>query len=134
MVVEERLRSKYLYKILLIILKIIPMVTALGYTLNTIFAYIGIETPVISNFCGISLLPWLYILLSAFVFKFCIYHRMFLYYILITDIINIIDYYIGMPVSTRNLFALHAIITAVFLFLILYFYAECHKKTLKQNI
>lgn len=132
MVVEERLRSKYLYKLLLLVLKLIPMVTALGYALNTLFAYIGIETPIISNICGMSILPWLYTLLSAFVFRFCAYHRMFLYYILITDIINIIDYYIGMPVLTRNLFALHAIITAVFLFLILYLYAKHCKKSIKR--
>ena len=132
MVVEERLRSKYLYKLLLLVLKLIPMVTALGYALNTLFAYIGIETPLFSNICGMSLLPWVYILLSAFVFKFCIYHRMFLYYILVTDIINIIDYYIGIPISTRDIFALHAIITAVFMFLILYLYVKHCKKSFKR--
>lgn len=133
MAVEERLRSKYLYKILLLILKIIPMITAIGYALNTLFAYIGIDTPFFSNICGMSLLPWIYILLSAFVFKFCIYHRIFLYYILITDIINITDYYIGIPVSTRNIFALHAVVTAIFMFLILYFYAKCYKKFTRKN-
>ena len=133
MAAEERLRSKYLYKVLLLILKIIPMATAIGYALNTLFAYIGIETPLFSNICGISLLPWVYILLSAFVFKFCIYHRMFLYYILVTDIINIIDYYIGIPISTRNIFALHAVITAIFMFLILYLYAKHCKKPLKKD-
>lgn len=133
MAVEERLRSKYLYKILLLILKVIPMVTAIGYALNTLFAYIGIDTPVFSNICGMSLFPWLYILVSAFVFKFCIYHRMFLYYILIIDAINMVDYYIGIPISTRNLFALHSIITILFLFLILYLYAKHNKKHTKES-
>lgn len=133
MVVEERLRSKYLYKLLLLVLKLIPMITAIGYALNTLFAYIGIDTPFFSNICGMSLLPWMYVLLSAFVFKFCIYHRMFLYYILTTDIINIIDYYIGIPVSTRNIFALHAVVTAIFMFLILYFYAKCCKKSSAED-
>lgn len=128
MAVEERLRSKYLYKILLLTLKSIPMLTAIGYTLNTLFAYIGIDTPVFSHICGISLLPWAFILLSAYVFKFCIYHRMFLYYVLIIDIINSVDYYIGIPISTMNLFAIHAVIISVFLFLILYFYVKHHKK------
>lgn len=133
MAVEERLRSKYLYKILLFVLKIIPMITAIGYALNTLLAFIGIDTPLFSNICGMSLLPWLYILLSAFVFKFCIYHRMFLYYILVTDLINIIDYYIGIPLSTFNLFVLHLIIVIVFMFLILYFYAKCCKKSFKKD-
>lgn len=133
MAAEEKLKSKYLYKILLLVLKVIPMITAIGYALNTLFAFIGIDTPLFSNICGISILPWLYILLSAFVFRFCIYHRMFLYYILITDVINIIDYYVGIPVSTFNLFVIHLIIIVIFLFLILYFYAKCYKKSSKEN-
>ena len=129
MAAEERLKSKYLYKLLLLVLKVIPMITALGYALNTLFAFIGIDTPLFSNICGMSILPWLYILLSAFVFKFCIYHRMFLYYILITDILNITDYYIGIPLSTFNLFVIHALVAIVFLFLILYLYTKHHKKS-----
>lgn len=129
MVVEERLRNKYLYKILLLTLKLIPMFTALGYALNTLFAYIGIDTPIFSHICGMSVLPWSYIFLSAHVFRFCTYHKMFLYYILITDIINIIDYYMGIPISTFQILMLHTIITAVFLFLILYLYVKYHKKS-----
>ena len=37
--------------------------------------------------------------LSATVFRFCLYHKMFLHYILVTDIINIIDYYVGIPIE-----------------------------------
>ena len=102
MVVEEKLRSKYLYKTLLIILKIIPMITAFGYALNTLFAFIGIDTPLFSNICGMSVLPWSYILLSSYVFKFCAYHKMFLYYILTVDSLNIIDYYIGIINNQQN--------------------------------
>lgn len=53
---EENLRSKSLYRVFIGFLKVIPMVTAAGYMLNTIFACIGIDTPVLSYTCGVSLL------------------------------------------------------------------------------
>lgn len=123
-------RNKYLYKILLILIKYIPIIVAAFYALNTLFAYLGLDIPVISNFTGMSLFSWVFIYVAAWVFQFCIYHRMFLYYILTTDIINVIDYYIVIPISNYKIIALHAIITGIFLFLILYFYVKCNKKSI----
>ena len=104
------------------------MITALGYLLNTLLLYIGIDAVILSYLIGMSLFTWLFILIAAFVFKFCIYHRMFLYYILATDVLNIYDTYIGVPVSNQGLVSMHMIITGIFLFLVLYFYAKCNKK------
>lgn len=123
-------RNKYLYKILLILIKYIPIIVAAFYALNTLFAYLGLDIPAISNFAGMSLFSWIFMYVAAWVFQFCIYHRMFLYYILTTDIINVIDYYIVIPISNYKIIALHAIITGIFLFLILYFYVKCNKKSI----
>ena len=123
-------RNKYLYKILLILIKYIPIIVAAFYSLNTLFAYLGLDIPVISNFTGMSLFSWIFIYVATWVFQFCIYHRMFLYYILTTDIINVIDYYIVIPISNYKIITLHAIITGIFLFLILYFYVKCNKKSI----
>lgn len=131
MIKGERLQRRS-HKALLLSLKVIPMVTALCYFLNTVFAYIGIDTPVLSHISGMSLLPWLFILLAAFVFKFCIYHRMFLYYIMVSDLVNITDYYIGIPVSTLGIIMLQFCIFGIFLFLILYFYVKSNKSTAKE--
>ena len=125
--------NKRLHKVLLLLLKVIPMLTALGYLLNTILLYIGINAEFLSFLIGMSLLPWLFILISAFVFKFCIYHRMFLYYIVCTDSINIYDSYIGIPIDNFNLLKLHFIVTGIFLFLILYLYVKCNKKPSCKN-
>ena len=129
---EERCASvnKTLHKVLLVLLKVIPMLTALGYLLNTLLLYVGIDAAILSFLVGMSLLPWLFILIAAFVFRFCIYHRMFLYYILCTDSINIYDSYIGIPIDNFNLLKLHMIITGIFLFLILYLYVKCNKKSI----
>lgn len=130
---EENLKSKSLYKLLLIMLKYIPMLIALFYVINTATAYIGIDIPVLSNIAGMSLLTWIFMYLSAIVFRFCLYHRMFLYYILATDIINIIDYYVGIPITNFELLMLHSVITGVSLFIILYVYVKNHKKPVGEK-
>ena len=109
-------------------LKVIPMLAALGYLLNTLLLYVGTDAAVLSYLVGMSLFTWLFILIAAFVFRFCVYHRMFLYYILATDCLNIYDTYVGAPVTDQGLLSIHVVITGVFLFLILYFYVKCNKK------
>lgn len=125
---EEKLR-KSVHKLLLLILKLIPIATSICYLLNIVLAYIGIDFPVLSHISGMSLFTWVFIFIATIVFKFCIYHRMFLYYILISDILNIIDYYLGIPITTSNLIMLHLTIAGVFLFLILYLYVKYNQKS-----
>lgn len=119
--------SKNLYKLLIVMLKYIPMIISLCYLANTITAYVGIDIPVLSSIAGMSLLTWIFMYIATIVFKFCSYHRMFLYYILIVDIINIIDYYISIPVSDFQLLMLHSIITGISLFIILFLYLKRNK-------
>lgn len=126
---EESLRSKYLYKIELYLIKIIPAVLAAISLLNTVLSYCGIDMPLLSYVGGISLLPLIFLYISSYVFRFCIYHRIFLHYVSITWILNIIDYYWGIPVSDKGIFLLYMSITGVFLFLLLYL----HMRKLKQK-
>lgn len=130
MVKGESLRNKSLYKTLLILLKYIPIIIALFYIVNTLGALFGIDLPVLINIAGMSLLTWVFMYLAALVFKFCIYHRMFLYYILVTDIINIIDYYIGIPIDSYGIVMIHSVVIGILLFIILYFYVKHNKKVI----
>ena len=109
-----------LYKLEILFLKIIPMVLAGCFLANTILSYFGIETEVLSYIAGIGILPLLFIYLSSFVFKFCVYHRMFIYYIFTNNVICFIDDKYGIPISCRSYLVLHLIISAIFLFIILY--------------
>lgn len=129
---EERLPRRS-HKLLLVVLKFIPMVTALCYLLNTVLSAFGIYAGILSHISGMSLLPWLFIMTATYVFRFCAYHRMFLWYILVSDVVNITDYYVGIPVSTFSLLAIHFCIAGLFLFLILYSYVKCHKSSAQED-
>lgn len=129
--VEERLRSKILYKIELFLLKIIPMLMAVCSACNSILSYFNIEVTIINYIGGVSLLPLIFLYLSSYVFKFCAYHRMFLHYLLITDIINIYDYHIGIPLDNLEYLCLHMIVTVISMFIVLYLYMNRKKKNSK---
>lgn len=128
MVVVERLRRSSFHKLLLLVLKYIPTVIALCYMLNTMFY---IEP--LSNIAGVSLLTWIFLYLASVVFEFCSYHRMFLWYILIDDVLNIVDYYWNIPISTDNLIRIHNILAGITLFIVLILYVKSNKVIIRKN-
>lgn len=110
------------YKLMLGMLKVIPMLLAFLAILNTMFGFLGIDCSIISMLGGISFFPLVFLYLASFVFRFCIYHRMFLHYILLNNALEFVDYYVGIPIDTFNLFIVHISLIGLFLFLVLYFY------------
>ena len=134
MVAEENLKSKDLYKIELYSIKVIPIILAGLCLLNTVLSYFYIDLPILSYIGGLSLLPLLFLYISSYVFRFCTWHRLFLHYITINWILDIWDYYWGIPISDRGLFLLYIIISGLFLFLIFYYKKyDTIKKTCCQN-
>lgn len=130
MAVEASL-SKPLYKIELYLLKVIPMIMAALHLASTTLFYFGIDLEVLSYLGGVSFLTLGFLYLSSYVFKFCEYHRMFLHYIVVANLISIYDTYIGIPVSDGTLFMSNMTIAGIFLFLILYL--KKHEQFLKKS-
>ena len=122
---EVKGNNRTLYKAVLGTLRIIPMLLAFVCLMNTTLSYFGIDAPVLSYIGGVSVLPLVFLYLSSYAFRFCSYHRMFLHYVLLNWILNIVDYYIGIPVSDKNLFLMYLIVTCIFLFIILYLKMRC---------
>lgn len=103
---EENLKSKSLYKAFLLFLKCIPFVLALSNVLNTIFSYFCIELVFLTYMSSIGIIPMLFMYLAAYVFRFCIYHRIFLDYASLSTCITIYDYYIGIPIVDAGIMTL----------------------------
>ena len=127
------LRNKDLYKIELYLLKVMPMLLAAIYLINTVLSYYDIVLPALSYIGGLSFIPLLFMYISSYVFRFCSYHRMFLHYIVINDLINLIDYYYTLPISDWELLILHMSIAGISLFIILYLYVKGHSKNVKEH-
>ena len=126
--------NKLLYKIELCLVKVIPMIYALLSLLNTTLSYFNIEAVILSYIGSASLVTLLLLYVTSYVFKFCEYHRMFIHYTTVTWVLNIIDLYIGIPVSDLGYLGIQLIIAGISLFIILHLYAKSHKKsTTKYN-
>lgn len=133
MAVEENLKSKILYKTQLCLLKVIPMVMAFIFWINTVLSYFDIDLEVFSYIGSCSIITIVYLYISSYVFRFCEYHRMFLHYVCIIWLINIYDYYIGIPVDDISMLMIYQIITGICLFIILYLYAKNYKKSTRKD-
>lgn len=118
--------KKFYYKLELIYVKYSPMLIALGLLLNSILCYFHIYTLyyVGGYLFGVSLLTIGHMYNSSRVYKFCKYHRMFIHYIVVNNILNSMDYYLKLPLSSENLICLHIFVAGIFLFLILYYYLK----------
>jgi len=111
--------DKYLYKIELYVLKIIPMLLALCSFLNTTLFYFGINLPILTYIGGVSFLTLGFLYLSSYVFKFCSYHRMFLHYILVVNVISYIDMEFNISISNFNLLIIYVTIAFISMIIIL---------------
>ena len=112
--------NKTLYKLELGLLKVIPMLLAGCYLLDTILSYFYIDLPIFSILGGMSILPLVFLYVSSYVFRFCEYHRMFLHYVVVNDIISWIDYSYRLPIGNFEYFTLHMAVAGIFLFIIIY--------------
>ena len=109
------------------------MLLAICDALNTLFCLLGFDITIFSYIGGISFLTLAFLYLVSYVFGFCIYHRMFLHYILVNNIISALEFTVGLPVSFLTLCCIFSINFCVFLFLILYFRKkECYRQ-LREN-
>ena len=86
---EKRNVNKKLLFIFRIYLKLIPIVIAIIYFLNTVLSYFKLYPKVLNYLVFILLIVFVYI--ASYLLKFCEYHRMFLHYVVVTWIINTND-------------------------------------------
>ena len=109
------------YKLFLLIIKVIPMVMAFIFFINSFLSYFNIEIKAFNYIACIGYLPLTVFYALSYLLHFCEYHRIFLHYIVIINTINIIDSYFNIPINDFILFNIYNIIAVISLFLVLYF-------------
>ena len=112
--------SKGLARLTKIIVKYIPFVIAIGYLLMAIFSCFGISCiwlPVLFRF---SISSFVCLFAISILLKFCIWHRLPLYYAITIDIINTVDYYFVIPISSKMLLLIYLVISIIFILVGMY--------------
>lgn len=131
--VEEKSVNKRLYKIELIVLKLLPFILALCHVINVILSYYNLEYRIINYLANVSILPLIFIYISSYVFKFCSYHRIFLHYVVLNNLICVYDVYFGIPISDFNYLVLHLVIIFLILLIATYLYVKHNKINIVKN-
>lgn len=67
--------NKLLYKVTVIVLKILLILLAFIILLNSILSYFNIDLVILSYIGGVSLITILFIYIASYTFKFYKYHR-----------------------------------------------------------
>jgi hypothetical protein len=116
MTAEENSLKRSNYKIFLFINKYLPYVMSLLYMVNTLLSLFGIDLIIFSMLGGLSLLPIIYFISVSFTFKYCLYHRLPIYYIILNDSINWLDYHIGIPIA--DMYFIAGSIVLMFIFIV----------------
>lgn len=112
--------NKQLIKKFVLATKILPISIAAIQFLNMIISFFY-GNDIFLNYIGsISLLPILYLYLACYTFKLCNYYRMFLHYSIVVTLINIYDYYIGIPISDITYFIIGLSLTVVLMLIVVY--------------
>lgn len=104
------------------------MVWALLIFISNILAYFGIHWELMALITGVSLLPWISFLFCSFVFRFCVCHRLYLYYVGIDETIVWYDYKVGLSLSDFNFMLMHLILFIVLISIITYYHVKYNKR------
>lgn len=125
----EKQNRNLSHKSFLIVIKYIPYIIAIEYAVSTLADFFEYDLIGFGYIFNLSLFSWMFMLLNSFIFKYCFIHRLPLYYIAINDMLNITDYYIGIPVDVKVLLCIHLLL--IFIFVTLYTYL--HVKSIKKS-
>ncbi len=127
---SDILKTKELYKVDLFLLKLLPMIMAFSYMVAQYAALFNIGSgptlvlQIVTHYLGLLLAPMMFMLISSKVFQFCNYHRMFIYYILVIQLMNITNWYFKIPVSNLAYNVTQDVITVGFLLTALIMYIK----------
>lgn len=113
-----------LYKLELISVKYTPILMVLVSVLNVILAYFDIFIYALNVIAGNSVLSTIPMYISSYAYKFCKYHRMFINYLVVSNIILLYDDAIPIPVSDLEFITAYMAVFGIFMFITLYLYLK----------
>jgi hypothetical protein len=125
---ESTLKSKTLYKITLLTLKMLPMIMSFSYLIMFVLANTVEDWVIIPHILGTVIAPLAFVYLTSYVFRFCAFHRMFIHYYAFVELLNVTDYYVRIPISDEAITLLHDSVTIIFLISVVITYIIKYKK------
>lgn len=105
--------NKRLYKLLILLLKYIPVVLSINDILHSILSYYNINCYFLSCFGGVSIIFLVILYIISYVFRFCYLYSIPLYFITVTNLIALYDLYIGINVSDIQILRVYLVLFGI---------------------
>ena len=122
--------NKELYKVDLFLLKLLPVIMVISHIIasyGAIFQVVSgaaIIIQIVSHYLGLVIAPIAFMYISSHVFQFCNYHRMFIHYIAVIELMNVTNWYFRIPITNELYNGIQVTITIVFAILALVMYIK----------
>lgn len=126
MAAEAKL-SKSLHKLVILCIKYFPILFSVLNIIFNILWTLGVEFWIIGYFGYTSILVIFFLYLVSYSFKFCRWHRMPIHYLLLSNIINVVDNMF--PTLLLNQELLTTMITLFIIFTCLTLYFKLHENS-----
>ena len=123
-----------LYKINILILKILPLILALFYFLWNVLYALGVSIKLFSYLGSLSIIPAIFILISSKTFEFCVTHRIPIYFILTVNLINYVLSLVMFSISVKWYLTILSSVLLLFILLIIVFKYKENAKNNKESI
>ena len=122
--------NKDLYKVDLFLLKLLPVIMVISHIIasyGAIFQVVSgaaIIIQIVSHYLGLVIAPIAFMYISSQVFQFCNYHRMFIHYIAVIELMNVTNWYFRIPITNELYNGIQVTITIVFAILAIIMYIK----------
>ena len=122
--------NKDLYKVDLFLLKLLPVIMVISHIIasyGAIFQVVSgaaIIIQIVSHYLGLVIAPIAFMYISSHVFQFCNYHRMFIHYIAVIELMNVTNWYFQLPITNELYNGIQVTITIVFAILAIIMYLK----------
>ena len=107
--------AKLSKKLLLIVVKYGSWLIGLLSFIEIVLSCFGIQSALLTFVSGSPVIPILTLIAFSIFLGFCIWHRLPLYYALTANVINLIDYYVGIPITNKWMLILYLLLVGVFI-------------------
>ena len=127
---NDILKNKDLYKVDLFLLKLLPVIMVISHIIasyGAIFKVISgaaIIIQIVSHYLGLVIAPIAFMYISSYVFQFCNYHRMFIHYIAVIELMNVTNWYFQLPITNALYNGIQVTITITFAILAFIMYIK----------
>ena len=117
------------HKLMILALKMLPAFMAGSYLASTITNYFGLGLQVFIHFSGMVVAPILFMYIASSVFHFCAYHRLFIHYVLITEMLTTLKWYFPFILTSQVIINSNIILTSILIICtVIYHSMKLYKK------